>query len=100
MKDKIKKLLKSSIYEDVLLGVELSFDLPIEEFKDLFPDNYKFNCNFFGKIHRFGRELTDYHITSSDGKLLKYSPPNYAHTKKGLSKHTYPGWVNLGYKEN
>lgn len=98
MKDKIEKLLNSPVYEDVLLGIELAYELPFIEFDRLFLDRRKLGCEF-KEIHRFGRQLTDYHIICN-GEVLRYDSTKYKYTVKQLKNYKYEGWVNLGYKEN
>ena len=99
MKDKINKLLNSPIYEDNLLGIELAYDLPFLEFDRMFYDQRRLGHTKFPKIHRFGRGVTDYHIICT-GRLINYGPTKYIYTQEELKNNTYPGWINLGYKEN
>lgn len=77
MKEKIEKLIQSSNYLDILLGIELSYRLPIEEFFNFWNPSGKHNhyeprvSPYKGKWIAFGRDNWEFHITD-DGHIHCY----------------------------
>ena len=97
MKETILKLLGSPLFEDVLIGIELSYNLPFEEFHKLYtsqPLKFKSEINRF-KVTRFARRDMDYLIIW-DGRICIYK----GSSAEALATHKYLGWVDLGHKNN
>ncbi len=66
-KEKILKLINSGNYEDILLGIELSYNLDIREFEDIFVNN-ELITPYKGLSLAFGRKNHEYHMFE-DGYL-------------------------------
>ena len=88
MKDKILKLIESQTYEDVVLGIELSFDLRFDEYLEVWEDRFRLNCKY-GLISAFSRRKIGYAIGTT-GTLYK----------RNSSRIPPDNWVNLGIKED
>lgn len=63
-KEIVKRLIHSSDYRDVEIGIELSFQLDFEDFDELFSSQININRNG-GKWYVFGRKSKEIHIATN-----------------------------------
>ncbi len=61
MREKILKLLNSGSYEDIIVGIELSYDLDIQEFESIFT-KMELITPYKGLCIAFGRGDYSYHM--------------------------------------
>lgn len=96
MKEKALKLLNSGNMQDILIGINVSFFLPVEEFLEIFSGNTKYSYKENTFI-RFRRGDIDYHL-SSYGTVYTYSCKGFTsgNDKYYENNLTRLDWINAG----
>lgn len=96
MRGKIEKLLNSPIFDDILLGIELSFKLSIEDFKSLYTTTSKYQERNDSRYIAFARIDKTYHFTWR-GTIFIY---NYEGWEGYERTNLGEDWIILEYQEN